>query len=222
VLTIERQFWNDGFGRLAGIDEAGRGPLAGPVVAAAVVLERDFAEREIGKSLQGLTDSKQLSESRRDHFFGVLKASPAVDVGVGLAGPREIDSINILRATHMAMLRAVETLKTQPDFILVDGLPVKGFPCRSAAIVGGDAKSISIAAASVVAKVTRDSIMRDLDRQYPQYGFAGHKGYGSQAHVLALIEFGPCPAHRSSFRPVREAADLHLRSSGSSPERRLL
>ena len=222
MLSFERQFWNQGFNRLAGVDEAGRGPLAGPVVAAAVVFDRAFVEREADGALRGLTDSKQLSESRRERFYDLLRTSPHADVGVGMAEINEIASLNILRATHEAMARAVANLAAPPDVILVDGLPVKGFPCLSAAIVKGDSKSLSIAAASVVAKVTRDAIMRDMDRLYPQYGFARHKGYGSRAHMRALLEYGPCPAHRVTFRPVREAAELQERLRGRPPERRLL
>jgi ribonuclease HII len=222
VLTFERQLWNEGVGRLAGVDEAGRGPLAGPVVAAAVVFDREFVERETDLSLLGLTDSKQLSESRRNSFYELLMKCPGAEAAVGIAGAGEIDSLNILRATHLAMARAVAGLKTPPEFVIVDGLPVKGLPCRSIAIVRGDSKSISIAAASVVAKVTRDSMMREMDRVYPRYGFAGHKGYGSRTHVRALIEFGPCPEHRLTFRPVREAAELHSRLRNEPPERRLM
>lgn len=211
MLSNERQYWDQGFGRLAGIDEAGRGPLAGPVVAAAVVFDRVFIEKEIDLSLSGLTDSKQISESRRDFFFSVISNCGSADVGIGIVESSEIDSINILNATHKAMSIAVSNLKTRPDYALVDGLPVKGLPCRSAAIIKGDEKSVSIAAASIIAKVTRDRIMRELDRFYPQYGFAKHKGYGSQFHMQALMEFGPCPEHRMSFRPVREAAELHSR-----------
>jgi len=222
VLSFERQYWNEGVGRLAGVDEAGRGPLAGPVVAAAVVFDREFAERETDLSLRGLTDSKQLSESRRNAFYDAITKCAAADVAVGIAGAGEIDRLNILRATHLAMARAVAGLKAPPEFVIVDGLPVKGLPCRSAAIVRGDSKSISIAAASVVAKVTRDSMMRELDRLYPRYGFASHKGYGSRTHIQALLEFGPCPEHRFTFRPVREAAELHNRLRTEPPERRLV
>jgi ribonuclease HII len=141
-----------------------------------------------------------------------------VDIGLGVADVEEIDRINILQATHAAMARAVAGLTAPPDFILVDGLPVGGLPCRSAALVGGDALSLSIAAASVVAKVVRDAQMRRLDEEYPVYGFARHKGYGSQAHIQALYEHGPCPLHRRSFRPVREAEELHRRLKEEPPD----
>lgn len=196
---------------MAGVDEAGRGPLAGPVVAAVAVFDRDFAEAEEHGMLEGLTDSKRLSESQRNSFCSLLRQSPHVETAVGLAETDEIDAWNILRATHLAMRRALARLTTRPDRILVDGRPVPDLPAPSDAIVGGDGKSLSIAAASVVAKVTRDSLMLKLDRLYPQYGFARHKGYGTRLHIQALLEHGPCPAHRRSFRPVREALDLRQR-----------
>jgi ribonuclease HII len=209
LLAFEYQQWSQGHLCVAGVDEAGRGPLAGPVVAAAVSFEQSFVERESQRSLIRLTDSKQLSESLRDSFFEQLNASADVRIGVGIADVAEIDAINILRATHAAMKRAVEALAPLPDHLLVDGRPVPGLPVPSTAIVKGDSLSLSIAAASIIAKVTRDSIMRDLDECYPEYGFAKHKGYGTKAHVAALQEYGPTPVHRISFRPVREAADLH-------------
>ena len=211
MLRFERQYWKSGFCKLAGVDEAGRGPLAGPVIAAAVVLDRSFAETEEHGLLRGLTDSKKLSDSRRKYFLNLLKKSPYVDIGVGSADITEIDDVNILHATHVAMSRAVHDLSSLPDHVLVDGLSVKGLPCSSTAIVGGDSKSLSIAAASVVAKVVRDERMRDLDRIYPEYGFAKHKGYGSKAHIQALFEYGPSPVHRRTFRPVRESADIRAR-----------
>jgi ribonuclease HII len=201
---------------VAGIDEAGRGPLAGPVVASAVVLDRAFAEAEERGLLDGLTDSKQLSEAARESFYRILTASAAVQIGVGIADVEEIDALNILRATHVAMGRAVAALPSLPDHALVDGLAVKGLPCPSTAIVRGDSRSLSIAAASVVAKVVRDGRMRELDRLYPRYGFAQHKGYGSPAHVQALFEYGPCPIHRRTFRPVRDAAAIRARAAGGS------
>jgi ribonuclease HII len=142
--------------------------------------------------------------------------SDHVEAGVGVAETSEIDDLNILRATHVAMARAVNALSSVPDHVLVDGLPVRGLPCTSTAIIRGDSKSLSIAAASIVAKVTRDARMKELDRLYPQYGFARHKGYGSKVHIQALLEFGPCPIHRRSFRPVREAADIRSRAGNES------
>jgi ribonuclease HII len=215
LLEFELQYWEQGFQRLAGVDEAGRGPLAGPVVAAAVVFQRGFAETEEHRLLKGLTDSKQLSASAREHFFGVLTHSSYVEHGVGMANVDEIDTLNIFHATRQAMIRAVRSLPSLPQHILVDGLPIQGFPCPSTAIVGGDGKSLSVAAASVIAKVTRDIYMRNLDHTYSQYGFATHKGYGTKAHMKALFEYGPCPVHRRSFRPVREAEEIRARREAS-------
>jgi ribonuclease HII len=218
LLQFERQSWDQGFRRLAGVDEAGRGPLAGPVVAAAVVFERAFLEAEQYGQLQGITDSKRLTAQQRERHFALITLHPAIAVGIGMAEAAEIDDVNILRATHRAMARALETLDPRPDFVLVDGLPVPGLPCPSLAIIGGDAKSLSIAAASIVAKVTRDRLMLELDRQFPQYGFAQHKGYGTQAHTQALLEHGPCPAHRRSFRPVRDAGRIRAWAAANPPE----
>jgi len=199
---------------VAGVDEAGRGPLAGPVVAAAVILEPDFAERERDGILAGLTDSKKLSPSRREHFCAVLFGCDHVRIGIGQCSAREIDAMNILRATQRAMVLAVRDLAAVPDLALIDGRPIEGLPCPSRAIVGGDARSLSIAAGSVVAKVVRDDQMRVIDARYPGYGFAAHKGYGTSRHLQALFEFGPCPVHRRSFRPVRESAAIWARSQG--------
>lgn len=201
---------------MAGVDEAGRGPLAGPVVAAAVILDREFAEREEHGLLDGLTDSKKLSEKRRESFYRILRESPGVEIGVGSAGVAEIDSLNILNATHLAMARAVGDLSSLPDHVLVDGRPVDGMPCACTPLVGGDGRSLSIAAASVAAKVVRDALMRELDAVYPEYGFARHKGYGSQVHIQALFEHGPTPVHRYSFRPVREADQIRRRIAADS------
>lgn len=205
MLEYERQYWQAGYTLLAGVDEAGRGPLAGPVIAGAVTVPRDVLEREVVGSLTGLTDSKKLTERRREAFFATLQDGTAIGIGVGEASPEEIDRVNILRATHLAMARAMAALPSPPDHVLVDGRPVSGLGCGSTAIVGGDGVSLLIAAASVVAKVTRDRHMVALDRRYPHYGFARHKGYGSRAHMQALFEYGPSPIHRRSFRPVREA-----------------
>lgn len=204
MLEHERQAWEAGVQRLAGVDEAGRGPLAGPVVASAVIIERSRLESEANRLFKGLTDSKKLSRSRREFFFEILINSPFVQVGIGSAEVGEIDSLNILNATHLAMTRAVRQLEPLPDHVLVDGLPVKGLPCSSTPIVKGDALSLSIAAASIVAKVTRDRLMLELDRQYPQYGFARHMGYGTAVHIAALRQHGPAPCHRRSFAPVSQ------------------
>jgi ribonuclease HII len=207
VLGIERKYWDEGLVRVAGVDEAGRGPLAGPVVASAVVLSVEFAQLEEHGLLEGLTDSKKLSESRREGFAEILRSSACVEIGIGISGTAEIDRLNILNATHLAMARAVRDLPSLPELILVDGLAVKGLPRPSVPIVRGDSKSLSIAAASIIAKTTRDARMRELDTVYPQYGFAAHKGYGTRAHIQALYEHGPSPEHRRSFSPVREAEE---------------
>jgi ribonuclease HII len=204
MLRHEEQVWAQGGRRVAGVDEAGRGPLAGPVVAAAVVFDPEALANGIPEELVGLTDSKKLSATLREHFFGRLRAFPRVQIGVGVGDLREIASINILRATHLAMARAVQSLDPPPDFALVDGMPVRGLPVDHRAIVGGDGQSLSIAAASVIAKVTRDRLMLELAKQYPAYGFDRHKGYGTAEHLAALRRHGPCPAHRKTFGPVAQ------------------
>lgn len=217
MLQFERQAWEQGVVRLAGVDEAGRGPLAGPVVAAAVVFERTFLEAEQHRLLRDIDDSKTLTESQRETAYALLTGRCPLAMGVGVADVAEIDSLNILRATHLAMARALNALPVLPELALVDGLPVTGLPCPSQAIVDGDARSLIIAAASIIAKVTRDRLMRELDREYPVYGFAQHKGYGTRAHMQALLQHGPCPAHRRSFRPVRDA--LGIRAAGGGEPR---
>lgn len=204
MLDHERGWWSRGRGVLAGIDEAGRGPLAGPVVAAAVSVPPSSCEELFAGPWRGLTDSKRLTDKKRRAFFSSIQTTPGVSVGVGRCLAIEIDEINILRATHLAMARALEALGSPPDMVLVDGLPVKGLSVEHEAIVGGDGKSLLVAAASVVAKVTRDDEMLLLDRDYPAYGFARHKGYGTREHLDAIRIFGPCPAHRRSFAPVRQ------------------
>ncbi len=212
VLAYERAVWDAAPGRVvAGVDEAGRGPLAGPVSAGAVSMPREVAEALSSGEWKGLTDSKRLSEAERDAFFEAIRARTDVRWAVGWASAREIDALNILRATHLAMARAVEGLGAPPaEWVLVDGLPVQGLPCGSEAIVKGDAKSFLISAASVVAKVSRDRLMTELDAKYPGYGFAVHKGYGTPEHLAALKRLGPCPEHRASFRPVYSLAQMEL------------
>lgn len=204
MLAFETQFWASNPGaRLAGVDEAGRGPLAGPVVAGAVAIPEDRIEGLWRNELQGVADSKRLTPAERKRLFGLLASLPGVDWAVGIAEPDEIDAVNILRATHRAMARAVAALPGGlPAHVLVDGLPVRGLPCPSTAIVKGDAKSLLVAAASIAAKVTRDRIMDDLDRRHPGYGFAKHKGYPTPEHLAALARLGPCPEHRRTFGPV--------------------
>jgi ribonuclease HII len=214
LLLFERQAWDQGGARVAGVDEAGRGPLAGPVVAAALVFERAFLEKEQYGLLRAVNDSKTLPEARRDELHELLTTRCPLVFGVGVAGVEEIDRLDILRATHQAMARALNAIQPLPDVALVDGLPVPGLPCPSRSIVHGDGRSLSIAAASIIAKVTRDRIMRELDARYPAYGFARHKGYGTHRHLQAILEQGPCPEHRRSFRPVREA--IRLRQAGAN------
>ncbi|MBQ7253003.1 MAG: ribonuclease HII [Kiritimatiellae bacterium] len=204
MLEHERDAWKAGRLFVAGVDEAGRGPLAGPVVAAAVWFDRGFAEREEKKMLAGVDDSKRLSPARREAVYELLVNCPQARIAFSAAEVEEISRLDILHATHAAMARALEALDPPPDFALVDGLPVPGLPVPSRAIVKGDAKSLSIAAASIVAKVVRDRRMLELDKLYPQYGFAQHKGYGTAAHLAAIRKHGPCPAHRPTFAPVRQ------------------
>jgi len=206
MLTYETALWESSPGLvLAGVDEAGRGCLAGPVVAGAVSMSRELAERLYAAELAELTDSKQLSAARREVFFGILAATSGVSFATGWCSAQEVDRLNILAATHLAMRRAVEGLPQKAAHVLLDGLPVKVLPCPSTAIVKGDAKSFLIAAASVVAKVSRDRHMLKLDETYPQYGFAVNKGYGVNAHMAALFKHGSCPEHRHTFRPVQDA-----------------
>ncbi len=176
---------------LAGTDEAGRGPLAGPVVAAACILPEGYCP-------DGLDDSKKLTEKKRERLFDEICAN-AVTYCIASASPEEIDEINILEASLLAMRRAVAGLTQTPDLLLVDGNVDRGFSIPAKAVIGGDARSPSIAAASVLAKVTRDRLCRDMDAAYPQYGFAKHKGYPTPEHKLAVYEYGPCPLHRRSF-----------------------
>jgi ribonuclease HII len=197
MLLYEREAWAEGRRCVAGVDEAGRGPLAGPVVAAAVVLPRE-------RLIAGLDDSKKLTAAAREEVFGRLAADPDVLVGVGVGSVEEIESLNILGATRRAMRRAVEALPVRADFLLVDGMLIKGMRVPHRKIVRGDALSASIAAASIVAKVTRDRMMLELDGRYAAYGFARHKGYGTKHHVEMLRQHGPCPAHRRGFAPVRQ------------------
>lgn len=196
LLLSERQLRAEGFSWIAGVDEAGRGPLAGPVTAAAVVLPDD------PQLLPPVFDSKQLSESAREDIFAQLHDVPGIQISVAEASVVEIDRLNILRATHLAMRRAVAGLKNA-DFVLVDGLPVQ-FTLPSRNIIKGDAKCAAIAAASIIAKVTRDRWMQKAAALFPQYAFDSHKGYGTAEHLALLKKYGPSELHRKSFRPVRE------------------
>lgn len=208
--AIEEEGYGRGFSCIAGLDEAGRGPLAGPVVAAAVVLPRGFSDPDI-------KDSKLLTANRRETLARVIQ-SKAESWGLGVVEVDEIDRINILKASLLAMAKAFAALRTRPDYLLIDGnqkIPPQlfhnanrpaGAPPQQKTIVKGDRLCLSIAAASILAKVARDEMMIELDKSYPEYGFAGHKGYGSAAHLEALRRFGPSPIHRRSFKPVRAAS----------------
>src|SRR6476469_5829737 len=193
----ERKLRALGISTIAGIDEAGRGALAGPVVAAAVILPEKFRHRK-------LNDSKQLLPEKRQEIYGDITANDSIRWAVGIVDSIEIDTINILRATHKAMRLALAGLAVQPEHVLIDGLPVFPFPLPQAAIVDGDCYSLTIAAASVIAKVTRDTIMRDFCARFPEYCFSQHKGYGTELHLIKLHEHGPCPIHRRSFEPVAQ------------------
>lgn len=189
MKEFEREY--DGCSLICGVDEAGRGPLAGPVTAGAVILPKDC-------TILYLNDSKKLSEKRREELFLEIREK-AVSYSVGIVGPERIDEINILQATYEAMCQAVSGLGVVPDLLLNDAVTIPELAIPQVPIIKGDAKSVSIAAASILAKVTRDHLMEEYDRQFPQYGFAKHKGYGTAAHVAAIREFGPCPIHRRSF-----------------------
>lgn len=198
TLLFEKTAYRSGFTYVAGIDEAGRGPLAGPVMAAAVILPA-------GLSIIGVDDSKKLSPEKREKLFEIIMVQ-ALSVGVGIIGPAEIDRINILQATRRAMLAAVRQLSPQPDCLLIDGISTIDSAIPQKTIKKGDSLSLSIAAASIIAKVTRDRFMIEMDSKYPEYGFSGHKGYGSAAHLDAIRRFGPSPIHRLTFGGVKEYA----------------
>ncbi len=188
---IENAAYAQGYTAVCGCDEAGRGPLAGPVVAAAVILPR-------GCDIPGLNDSKKLTEKKREALFDII-CDTALSYAIAKASPEEIDEINILNASMLAMRRAVEELGIPADFALIDGNTSRGFAIPTQTVIGGDAKSPSIAAASILAKVTRDRMCADMDAAYPAYGFAKHKGYPTKAHMDAVRQFGPSPIHRKTF-----------------------
>ncbi len=204
-LSLEQRLHQQGVGLVAGIDEAGRGPLAGPVVSAAVILSPGLTGSEPWLDL--LDDSKLLSPARRERAVAALRRH-ALAIGVGQAGPDEIDRLGIGRATIESMLRAVADLPVRPDHLLFDFVPLRECPYPFQVIVRGDSLSYSIAAASNVAKVTRDRWMREADARFPAYSFARHKGYPTAHHLARLRELGPCDIHRRSFAPVRKAAEL--------------
>jgi len=191
MCKYEEALHMHGYSCIAGVDEAGRGPLAGDVFAAAVILPRDFLPI-------GLNDSKKISEKKREKLYDEIIEN-AVAYAIGRASAEEIDEINILQATYEAMRRAVAGLAVKPEYVLIDGNPVSNMPFLHASIVKGDNLSVSIAAASIIAKVTRDRYMLEMDALYPEYGFAAHKGYGTKVHKEAVWEHGPCPIHRKTF-----------------------
>ncbi len=199
-LSAERRVWALGYCRIAGIDEAGRGPWAGPVVAAAVILPPDRDDLAI--ALAGVDDSKRLSPARREALIETIQ-EVAVAIGVGQSSAREIDTLGIVPATHLAMHRALVALPDPPDYLFIDYLSLPDVDWPQEAFVKGDRRVLSIAAASIVAKVSRDRLMVELDAMYPGYGFARHKGYGTPAHREALQRLGPSPIHRKSWRPLK-------------------
>jgi ribonuclease HII len=203
-FEFERALWQKNLTRVAGVDEAGRGPLAGPVVAAAAILPARWNESGLPRELDGLNDSKQLTETQREKFFAFLISCGEVEFAVAQIDAAQIDEINILQATHRAMNVALAKLDPPPQHALVDGRAVKTMRVPQTAIVKGDARSYSIAAASVLAKVTRDRLMLEFHIQFPKYGFAAHKGYGTAKHLAAIAAHGACPIHRKSFAPLKQ------------------
>jgi ribonuclease HII len=199
---FEAQAWKTGLTRVAGLDEAGRGPLAGPVVAAAVIM--DPARR-----VRGVRDSKVLSPERRLELFEEIRAR-ALGVGIGIVDHETIDRVNILEATRLAMRRALDALVPAPDLVITDFVALRDLPCPQRNLVDGDARCATVAAASIVAKVTRDRLMHEADRQFPQYGFARHKGYATPDHLAALDRHGPCPLHRRTFSGVWRQGELFV------------
>jgi ribonuclease HII len=200
----ERAAWRSGLKQVAGVDEAGRGPLAGPVVAAAVILDRD-------RRVKGVDDSKRLTPAQRERLFEqILERAPGL--GIGIVDPQTIDRVNILEATRLAMYEALGKLAPRPDLVLIDALRLPALAVSQKPLVKGDRRSASIAAASIVAKVTRDRLMLEADARFPEYGFARHKGYPTPEHLAALRKHGPCPIHRRTFHGVWIQGKLFERS----------
>lgn len=193
LLKYEKELYKEGYELIAGTDEAGRGPLCGPVVAAAVILPKNY-------KLEGLNDSKQLSEKKRDKYFEIIKKD-AISYGISIVDAKTIDEINIYEASRKAMLEAINKLDVTPDFVLTDAMPLP--MDNSKAIIHGDALSLSIAAASVLAKVTRDEIMYELDKKYPEYGFKSHKGYPTKKHLENIKKYGILDNYRLTYKPVK-------------------
>lgn len=197
LKKYEYMAYEQGFQYIAGVDEVGRGPLAGPVAAAAVILPRDFC-------LSGVNDSKALSEKKRQSLVGQIKQE-ALAWSVAVLSPEYIDRENILNATREAMRMAIKALRPVPDYLLIDAVKIPDIKIKQLPIIKGDALSISIACASIIAKVERDEMMKNYDTLYPNYGFARHKGYATREHILALQQYGPCPIHRKSFEPIKSS-----------------
>lgn len=199
MFQFENEIWNSGIKNIAGTDEVGRGPLAGPVVAAAVVIPNNLL-------FPPVKDSKKISDKQRRELRSEILKVSGIKYAIAEVSVTEIDQFNILKAAQLAMKKAVEQI-LDVEFVLIDGLPIKDFPISSKAIVGGDAKSASIAAASILAKVYRDDLMAKYDLQYPEYGFGKNKGYGTTSHLDAIKKHGPCPIHRRSFTPIKEMVE---------------
>ena len=196
LLAYEKELYQNGYELICGCDEAGRGPLVGPVVAGAVILPKNY-------QLEGLTDSKKLSEKKREKFFEIIKKD-AIAYGIGIVSPQVIDEINIYEASRLAMKEAIKNMQVKPDYVITDAMPMPGYEVPVKSIIKGDAKSITIAAASVLAKVTRDHILYEMDREHPEYEFARHKGYPTKRHLELLKLYGPTKDYRFTYGPVRD------------------
>ena len=196
LLSYQKKLYQSGYSLICGTDEAGRGPLAGPVVAAAVILPKNY-------TLDGLNDSKQLSEKKREKYYPII-IKDAISYGIGIVDAKTIDEINIYEASRLAMKKAIASMSVKPDYVLTDAMPIKDLDIPVTSIVHGDALSLSIAAASVLAKVTRDHIMYDLDKKYPEYEFAKHKGYPTKRHLELLKKYGANSEYRFTYKPVRD------------------
>ena len=199
-LNFEKELYEQGYSLIAGVDEAGRGPLVGPVVAGAVILPVNY-------SLPGLNDSKQISEKKREKLFDIIM-NDAIAVGVGIVDNKKIDEINILEASRLAMKLAIEDLKVKPDYVLSDAMKLTNIDIPYKDIVHGDALSLSIAAGSIIAKVTRDRMLMELDKEYPEYGFAKHKGYPTKAHLEAIKKYGVLDCYRFTYKPVSDLINI--------------
>ena len=196
LYEYENELWNNGINYVAGVDEVGRGPLIGPVVTACVILPKDF-------KLDGLTDSKKLTEKKREEFYPYIMEH-ALSVSIGIKDAKVIDEVNIYEATKLAMYEAINSSKIKPEHVLIDAMKLEKLDMPSTSIIKGDAKSISIAAASVIAKVTRDRMMIELDKKYPMYGFKDHKGYPTKKHIEAIYNYGLIDGYRETFKPISE------------------